>query len=260
MPSKKGTKKRSSFQETEAKSCESNKISKTTHACTVDAHESTTQRLESSPPKDHEDHTAGKGKKSMKQYNLVHKFILLPQAMKIPDAKAVADKEWKKLETIPAWHLDNVKGKKEVARGKGVAPASAAPCKSATTVFAMMRQALLASVSSPKASLQQAAADPRGSRTCVCENTSVLGWYTQGRKGESRRPAVVPSSRHTSSETQDGRAWLPARVSGQHVVRGRQSSPTLEVRLGEQARLVKTVNIQVRWVVTLDKTVGSRVW
>ena len=45
-----------------------------------------------------------------------------------------------------------------------------------------------------------------------------------------------------------GRAGLPAKkVSGRHVVRGRQSSPTLEVRLGEQARLVKTVNIQVRW-------------
>ena len=44
-----------------------------------------------------------------------------------------------------------------------------------------------------------------------------------------------------------GRAGLPARVSGRHVVRGRQSSPTLEVRLGEQARLVKTVKIKVRW-------------
>ena len=44
-----------------------------------------------------------------------------------------------------------------------------------------------------------------------------------------------------------GRAGLPARVSGRHVVRGRQSSPTLEVRLGEQARLVKTVKIQVGW-------------
>ena len=50
-----------------------------------------------------------------------------------------------------------------------------------------------------------------------------------------------------SSETQGGRTGLPARVSGRHVVRGRQSSPTLEVRPGEQARLVKTVNIQVRW-------------
>ena len=44
-----------------------------------------------------------------------------------------------------------------------------------------------------------------------------------------------------------GRAGLPARVSGRHVVRGRQSSPTPEVRQGEQARPVKTVNIQVRW-------------
>ena len=44
-----------------------------------------------------------------------------------------------------------------------------------------------------------------------------------------------------------GRAGLPARASGRHVVRGRQSSPTLEVRPGEQARLVKTVKIQVRW-------------
>ena len=29
----------------------------------------------------------------------------MPQAMKIPDAKAAVDKEWKKLETIPAWDL-----------------------------------------------------------------------------------------------------------------------------------------------------------
>ena len=41
MPCKKGTKKRSSFQDTEAKSCESNK----------EAHESTRQRLESPLPK-----------------------------------------------------------------------------------------------------------------------------------------------------------------------------------------------------------------
>ena len=29
----------------------------------------------------------------------------MPQAMKIPDAMAAVDKEWKKLETIPAWDL-----------------------------------------------------------------------------------------------------------------------------------------------------------
>ena len=30
----------------------------------------------------------------------------MPQAMKIPDAKAAVDKEWKKLEAIPARNLD----------------------------------------------------------------------------------------------------------------------------------------------------------
>ena len=50
----------------------------------------------------------------MTHYNLVHKFIPVPQAMTIPDAKAAMDKEWKKLETIPAWQLDKVKSKKEV--------------------------------------------------------------------------------------------------------------------------------------------------
>ena len=31
-----------------------------------------------------------------------------------PDAKAAVDKEWKKLETIPVWQVDNVQSKKEV--------------------------------------------------------------------------------------------------------------------------------------------------
>ena len=71
----------------------------------MEAHEPTRQRLESSLPKDHEDHIAEKGFNTLRQYNLVHKFILVPQAMKIPDSKAAVDKEWKKLETIPAWDL-----------------------------------------------------------------------------------------------------------------------------------------------------------
>ena len=33
--------------------------------------------------------------------------------MKIPDAKAAVDKEWKKLETTPAWQLGKVKSKKD---------------------------------------------------------------------------------------------------------------------------------------------------
>ena len=53
----------------------------------------------------------------------------------------------------------------------------------------------------------------------VCGTPNRVGWHMQGGKDE------LTSCRGT----------------------GRQSSPTLEVRLGEQARLVKTDKIQVRW-------------
>ena len=46
--------------------------------------------------------------------NLVHKFIPGPQAMKIPDATAAVDKEWKKPEKLPAWQLEKSSSKKEV--------------------------------------------------------------------------------------------------------------------------------------------------
>ena len=50
-------------------------------------------------PNHHEDHVAGKGENSLQHYNLVHKFIPMPQAMKkIPAAKAAVDQEWEKLE------------------------------------------------------------------------------------------------------------------------------------------------------------------
>ena len=45
----------------------------------------------------------------MTHYNLVQKFIPMPHTMGIPDAKAAVDKEWTKLETIPAWQLEKVK-------------------------------------------------------------------------------------------------------------------------------------------------------
>ena len=80
----------------------------------VESHESTRQRAESLQSKTHEDRIAEKGFTSMTHYNLVHKFIPMPQAMNIPDAKAAVDKEWKQLETIPAWELGKVKTKKEV--------------------------------------------------------------------------------------------------------------------------------------------------
>ena len=47
-------------------------------------------------------------------YNLVHKFTPMPQAMKIPEAKAAVDKEWEKLEKFSAWNLTKVKSKKQV--------------------------------------------------------------------------------------------------------------------------------------------------
>ena len=75
---------------------------KSKFACILEASESTRMRLEESLPKCHEDHIAGKGDNSLQHYNLVHKFIPVPQAMKIPAAKAAVDKKWEKLEKIPA--------------------------------------------------------------------------------------------------------------------------------------------------------------
>ena len=65
---------------------------KTKYACKVEADESTGIRLEAAPHRYHEDHIAGKGTNSLSHYNLVHKFIPVPQAMKIPDAKAAVEK------------------------------------------------------------------------------------------------------------------------------------------------------------------------
>ena len=99
-----------------AKNCgsrASNKI-QTKLACILEADESTRMRMGNSIPHNHEDHIAGKGENSLQHYNLVHKFIPMPQAMKIPAAKAAVDKEWEKLEKISAWNLTKVKSKKKV--------------------------------------------------------------------------------------------------------------------------------------------------
>ena len=72
-------------------------------------------------PHYHRDHIARKEENSLQHYNLVHKFIPMPQAMKIPAAKASV-KEWEELEKISAWNLTKVRSKKEVideARTKG---------------------------------------------------------------------------------------------------------------------------------------------
>ena len=92
-------------------------------ACILEADESTRLRMGESLPQNHEDHIAGKGDNSLQHYNLVHKFILMPQAMKIPAAK----QQWTRngrscLLKISAWNLTKVKSKKQVideARMKG---------------------------------------------------------------------------------------------------------------------------------------------
>ena len=38
----------------------------------------------------------------------------MPHAMRIPAAKAAVDKEWEKLEKIPAWDKTQVRNKSEV--------------------------------------------------------------------------------------------------------------------------------------------------
>ena len=99
----------------------SNKI-KSKLACILEASESTRLRMGESLPNHHEDHFAGKRVNSLQHYNLVHKFIPVPQAMEISAAKAAVDKEWEKLEKISAWDLTKIRSKKEVideARTKG---------------------------------------------------------------------------------------------------------------------------------------------
>ena len=93
----------------------SNKIT-TRLACILEADESTRMRIKNSIPHYHEGHIAGEGENSLQHYNLVHKFIPMPQVVKIPAAKAAVDKEWEKLEKISAWNLTKVKSKKQGRR------------------------------------------------------------------------------------------------------------------------------------------------
>ena len=62
--------------------------------CILEACEFGRLRMGESLPNHHEDHIVGKGDNSLQHYNLVHKFIPMPQALKIPEAKAAVDKEW----------------------------------------------------------------------------------------------------------------------------------------------------------------------
>ena len=71
----------------------SNKI-KTRLACILEADEFTRLRMGNSLPNHHEDHIAGKGDNSLQHYNMVRKFVPMPQAMKFLQRKQAVDKEW----------------------------------------------------------------------------------------------------------------------------------------------------------------------
>ena len=73
----------------------SNKV-KSKLAYLLEAKESTRLRVGESLPNNHEDHIAGKGCNLLHHFNLVNKFIPMPQAMKNPAAKAAVDTEWEK--------------------------------------------------------------------------------------------------------------------------------------------------------------------
>ena len=97
--------------------CRNPDAPKAKYACIVEADESTRKRMEGTLHKHHEGHIAGKGMNSLSHYNLVHKYIPVLEAMKIPDAKAGVEKEWEKLEKILAWQLTKVRTKNEVIAG-----------------------------------------------------------------------------------------------------------------------------------------------
>ena len=89
---------------------------KTEYACVVDADGSTRPRLEGAGHKRHQGRITAKGMNYRTHHCLIHKFIMMPQALKIPDAKAAVEKEWenwrryrhdswRKSETRKKWSL-----------------------------------------------------------------------------------------------------------------------------------------------------------
>ena len=87
MLCKMGTKKRSKkLQETSSETTESNKKRQSMRA----SWKLMNYVLDSTIPRDHEDHIAEEGFNSLSHYNLVRKFIPMPKAMKNPDAKAAS--------------------------------------------------------------------------------------------------------------------------------------------------------------------------
>ena len=87
------------------------------YACIVEADESMTTRLEGVPHRYHEDPHCSKRDELTKslQFGAPNLFRCSKQK-KIPDSKVAVEKEWEKLEKMPAWQLTKVKNKSEVPK------------------------------------------------------------------------------------------------------------------------------------------------
>ena len=99
----------------------------------------------------------------------------------------------------------------------------------------------------------------RGPELACVQTPLMLGVAHAGGEGWINiLPGVAKTLQWDAKEEEPG---CPKRVSGRHVVRGRQFSPILEVRPGNRQGWWKRSIF--RWngrQLTLDKTVGSRVW
>ena len=71
-------------------------------------------RMGNSIPHHHEDHIAGKGQNSLQHYNLVHKFIPMPQAIENSCSKSSGGQGMRETGKISAWNLTKVRSKKQV--------------------------------------------------------------------------------------------------------------------------------------------------
>ena len=94
--------------------CRVEKDCKTKHAGIVEAGGSSRKRMEGSLHKYHEDRIAGKGMNLLSLYNLVRKFILMPQEWKYQMQRQQWTKIWEKLDKILAetkmwWSLQETK-------------------------------------------------------------------------------------------------------------------------------------------------------
>ena len=89
-------------------------------ACILEAGESRRLRMGESLPNHHEDHIAERGDNSLQHYNLVHKFIPMHQAVKIPAAKAAVDKEWENWRKFMrgTWRKSEVRKKWSMKQGR----------------------------------------------------------------------------------------------------------------------------------------------